>query len=139
MKDKRAVKCIFNIKKTWFEPVESFEFVIEDYLGENLEVNTRITYGDYQPTLNKAQEAKRDIKEYIKSNNLEAVTRRELEGDIICSQSTIKIAIKELLKEGFFIEQGHTKNKRFIVSTQLFKPNELKKQGGQGNDLVMDI
>lgn len=123
MTNKKSIKGAFSIKKTWFEPVNSFEFVIEDYINENLEVKTRIIYDNYQPKLNKAQEAKRAIQDYIRLNSLSSITRKEVFDNTLASLSSIKMAIKELLEEGYLVEEGQTKNKIFMVNTEFFKPN----------------
>jgi len=105
------IQGIFEIKKSWFKVVNSCVFTIHD----TYENKTEVCFDEYDSVKNKQSLAKDKVLEYLKSNDVGEITRKELcwlfNGEI--PLSAIKRALVELEKLGYIEGIGNTRNRTF--------------------------
>lgn len=104
-------KGVFDIKKSWFLPVEPCVFTIQDTQKNT----TEICFGEYNREQSRQQQATEKVLEYMKRNHSREITRQNLkydfEGEL--PLSAIKRALEELENNGHIEGIGNTQNRKF--------------------------
>ena len=107
-------KSVLRIKKSWFKLLEPITFEVKDVSRDKIEIVYDI-FRD-ENVNDSLLKARNGILAYIKTKNVESVTRKELFDfypDL--PQSAIRKALSVFVETGMLSAEGNTKNKVFKV------------------------
>lgn len=122
--------------KTWFKPIEPFQFVISN--GENQYLQVIYTTEEIANSgKNKTQQAKEKIVNVLSSMPDVGFSAKSLKCIAGCSDRTVNNAFSELMTDGIIRAIGTTKDRTYFYNTQkkLKKPVE-KKYSKEAEDLI---
>lgn len=122
--------------KTWFKPIEPFQFVISN--GENQYLQVIYTTEEITNSgKNKTQQAKEKIVSVLSSILDVGLSAKSLKCIAGCSERTANNALSELIADGIIRAIGTTKDRTYFYNTQKTpkKPVE-KKYSKEADDLI---
>lgn len=122
--------------KTWFKPIESFQFVISN--NDNQYIQVIYTTDEVSNTgKNKTQQAKEKIVNVLSSMPEIGFSAKSLKCIAGCSDRTVNNAFSELLADGVIKAIGTTKDRTYFynIKKPSKKPKE-KKYHKEADDLI---
>lgn len=122
--------------KTWFKPIEPFQFVISNNENQYLQV-IYTTEEVANNGKNKTQQTKEKIVKVLSSMPDVGFSAKSLKCIAGCSDRTVNNAFSELMTDGIIRAIGTTKDRTYFYNTQkkLKKPVE-KKYSKEAEDLI---
>ena len=122
--------------KTWFKPIEPFQFVISN--GENQYLQVIYTTEEVTNSgKNKTQQAKEKIVHLLSSVPDVGFASKSLKLMACCSERTVNNALSELITDGVIKAKGSTKDRVYFYNTsQKPKKPVEKKYNKEAEDLI---
>lgn len=121
--------------KTWFKPIEPFEFVISNNDTQFLQV-IYTTEEVTNNAKNKTQLAKEKIVRILSSMPEVGFSAKALKSIAGCSDRTVNNVFSELLGDGVIKAVGTTKDRTYFYNTEKKPKKPVEKKVSQAEDLI---
>ena len=111
-----------SLKKTWFKSIKPIIYKVRDIDADTVQIDYETTVEEKRG-VNRAVEA---ITNYVKSENIKNITRKELVSKFSdIPETTIKKALTDMVQLGLFEATGSTKDRIYKTISPEIEPNKL--------------
>ena len=111
-----------SLKKTWFKSIKPIIYKVRDINADTVQIDYETTVEEKRG-VNRAVEA---ITNYVKSENIKNITRKELVSKFSdIPETTIKKALAGMVQLGLFEATGSTKDRIYKAIPPEIEPNKL--------------